>query len=225
MIVAAITLPFLAFVVVREISNRIMGGDIDRGLALGQLCFDALILPTAAIGFYLAIREFRGSQSSPQLILQWEVDDGARTDALSLTDYGLQGHDFGRIVLHNQGSAVGIWYLVRISLPSEILLPWREIELNGETVAELPDHAWLPLAGEKGENWQDKPTRRSLELQFMSMGKVASYPGHTLAICQVEFMPHADKADPKIHEVHYEIFTDRGKPKPGRLTIKMDRAF
>jgi hypothetical protein len=82
LMVGVVVLSLVTFLFILDLSNWIMRGDLDHTLAFGQLCFDALVLPTAAIGFLLAVREIRKAQKLPKLDLRWQKLDRTVTTTI-----------------------------------------------------------------------------------------------------------------------------------------------
>ena len=222
LIFGVIALSVLTFLFVLDVSSWIMRDDIADTLAFGQLCFDALVLPTAAIGFIIAVREIRKAQRAPKLDLRWQHWMKGLTTSIDTYDLHEpdDGHDFGKVVLVNEGSSIAIWYLVQMEIPTEILLH-QKVMINGEEEYFVSDETWRAIVGEAGGTWVvDRPIGK-LILRFMSMGAVASFPGHPLPICEIYFETYLRSGKSEEIKIPYKIVTDHGEASSGQLTIRM----
>jgi hypothetical protein len=120
----------------------------------------------------------------------------------------------------NDGNAIATWFQVSLEVPAAILLHKKVRIDDWEEYLVSPD-TWKHEIGDRERNWHTHAGMNSLELQFMSMGEVGSFPGQPLPFCEVYFQAQVGKHDPTVHKIAYRIVTERGESSKGHLTIRM----
>jgi hypothetical protein len=175
-------------------------GDI---FSLGQLLVDAVLLPVVIIGFLMAVEEFRKSQARPDMDLYWEAEPNGTVKELVLEapPRGNANLHF-RPVLLNTGNAVGVWYMLNITLPDELNIGWQ------------------PILGDE-DNWRLARTKDGLLLTFMSNGQVAAYPNYGLLLCTLCAECSTEREYVGEYKVPYTIVNDWGQRRDDSLTLKL----
>lgn len=176
----------------------------------GQFFADWLLFPTVIIGFYIAIKEFRKSQSLPKLEIFWSGDAGVIKDENAFI---LPAHDTSlasyRLLLHvhNTGELITIWYRVAVDLPTELFALSEIVEVdaagNRRGIYELRWHLG------NADNWGDNVNLQRRQYEFKSNGQQALYPGQSVHIATLEVtIPESFIQKPRQSQIKYSIVTD-----------------
>lgn len=189
-------------------------GDV---FSLGQLLVDAVFLPVAVIGFFMATEEFRKTQATPDLDLHWQPEPG-----ITVKEFVARMPAFGSktnwkpLVLSNKGNAVSTWYLVKIQIP-------------GELFGDLDQPTWgitgpmQRVPHDQVGNWRVDILKEGKEVrcEFMSGGQVAAFPDDLRFLADLHFALKADQNYPPTCQVKYTIVADQMRRRDGILTIQI----
>ena len=223
-----LTLVFL-YIVMAVYLFIVPDGNLGDAFSLGQLFLESILLPVAALGFWMTYQEFRKSQRRPGLYLAWDDDELTNKRELVLH---LKRPDMGSkktpdrlnysIALHNEGDNVATWYSVHLTFP---------IELLGANPpgTELIPHYWSPelvnlwgfyreFGGE--ENWNRETSLGKQEDIFQSNGTLASFPKQKIKLGTIKTHPLPEgEGDVQRYEIRYKIFTDIGPVRADILKL------
>ena len=200
-----IVISYVIIIIVLTVAkDHLEFGDV---FSLGQLLVDALLLPAAIIGFLYAAAEFRKSQAKPDIDLYWEVESEGIAKELPVEISSQGGAQGCFLVLLNKGKAVGVWYMLSLVLPRDILFsfPGRH-----------------PILGDD-DNWRSAITEEEVILTFMSNGQIGAYPEYELILAEIPVIRRRNQEINDQYQVPYTIVTDWGQRVDGFLTLKFSK--
>lgn len=222
-LVIAATLLIL-FIVMAVYLLIVPDGNLGDAFSLGQLFLESMLLPVAALGFWMAFQEFRANQRRPRLYLAGEGEELAHSKKISLdlprpnlSSKNTPDRLNHSIVLHNEGDNVATWYSIHIEFPKDLL-----------GIKNIP-HYWPPdllsLLGfhaniGETENWLKIEASESRDVIFRSKGTLASYPKQNITLGKFNFLPLPEgEEDVQRYRIRYKIFTDAGPSRIDALEL------
>ena len=185
----------------------------DQLFSLGQLVADTLVLPTALVIFVL---ELRRHTSEPDVDLYWVTGKDGLSKCLELA-VPLEARQptgpSATLVLGNNGDGIGIWYVLRLWVPNDLLgdRPAQDCWKPLTTALRAWNPAWLGKDG----------TEKQLLLTFRSEGRVAAYPGDELILGNLIFLLHRDVVHSRDYNLRYTICTNWGQKREGSLVVRL----
>lgn len=185
-------------------------------LSLGQLFADTVILPTTLVLFVL---ELSKHTQEPDVDLYWSTTAKGPGKVLELRlpkESRQPTKARGEVLLRNSGDAIGLWYVLRL---------WVPVDLLGD---RCPQDCWRPLTTDLADwnpAWDSgEEKRRQLLLTFRSEGKVAAYPGDDLILGDLVFWLHRDVINLQKYSLRYRIHTNWGQRQTGDLVVRLREA-
>ena len=122
----------------------------------------------------------------------------------------------GRAVLiSNLGNSVAAWYLVELEIPYGLCL------LNDEDYSK-PETREIE-AETTGGNWlKSLSSLDGFMVTFKSNVQIGVYPGHSLRLGTLWFIPYADPDQYSVHVITFKIYSDRAEPVRGELKVRVE---
>jgi hypothetical protein len=108
---------FVAFMIINNVTNLPGWGD---RFALGQLLVEFFLIPVTILGFAVTVTEFRKSQQTAELDVNWMLNGGQLTKIVNNLEYPESGNFLTpQIVLTNSGNTPSIHYQINFEFPVE----------------------------------------------------------------------------------------------------------
>ncbi len=201
-------------------------GSYGDAFSLGQLFLESMLLPVAALGFWMAYQEFRKSQRRPSLYLAW--DDEVLTYNKELVLH-LERPNLGSkktpdrlnhpVALHNDGDNVATWYSIHMEFPVELL--GRKNIPHFWSADLLRLLGFYEEIGER-ENWIRKQAPSTQDEIFQSNGTLASFPKQKITLGRFSFLPIPEgEGSVQQYDIRYKIYTDVGPSRIDYLKLKV----
>lgn len=211
-------------------SQGVSSGDV---FSLGQLIIDAVLLPTAIIGFLFTIEEVRKAQKTFKLSVAGRLSGG--NEGLTYKISGETNSEFFELLLINTGNSVCVWYAIDIQIP----LADFDIFKNERDHFYEDNYEWL-LHTDTGNyifhklttlgspalsanHWREQKTDGlHLSLTFDSHGKIATYPNQDTVLSKVPLF----KVDGSVEQsatfhIEYAIYTNTEDPVMGTTSFEI----
>jgi hypothetical protein len=188
------------------------GWETSDALALLQFFITLALIPTVLFAFVATADSFRKAQSRPQLSLLWE-DDYSRSTTVHTARQSQSAilSSTPRLLLHNTGNAVALWYSVAVDIPFDGAF--------GNST-QFPTPRFRPAIG-NNLNWINGSIEGANRVTFLSNGQIASYPNVPLPLIDFELHLQPQDEFPARQKVNYTIVTDTQEPVCGSLELHL----
>jgi hypothetical protein len=188
-----------------------LDNDVSIYLAIFNLAIDMAIGILTVWGLAWAAQEFQANQEKPELALVFSDEDSSKEAVIELSQDKESPFFYRGITLtvQNNGTAIGLWYLVEIRIPLSFFEDGRQSEVS-------------PIVGQgNGDHWKSTIKDNFFVYTFMSNGIIGVYPNYPLNLCDLRLVIFPNKAYQSTYEIPYVIATKEGrKEKTLILRIK-----